>query len=313
MTNPTTPFSWQMPTASDLVTDLPADFETFGQAVATSMADLLGGTTGQILSKASNTDMDFTWITNDVGDITAVNAGTGISGGGTSGAVTITNSMATTIAAKGDLIVGTGSGTFVAQTVGANGTVLTANSAQADGVEWATPASGGMTLISRQTLSAAAGVSFTSISATYTDLVLRWGGVYHSSSGNNFVTRINNSSSTIYQAKYLEASGGGSNMNFSTNGTSIAPQFSQDSTTSTFSSNNANGQIIFYNYANTTYAKFWNGSLSSTTSAADPRLILTQGGFNSTSAITSIDIVRTSGSGGLSTVTNGYIELWGVK
>ena len=37
-----------MPTASDLVTDLPADFEVFGQAVATSMADLLGGTTGQI-------------------------------------------------------------------------------------------------------------------------------------------------------------------------------------------------------------------------------------------------------------------------
>lgn len=65
MTNPTTPFSWQMPTATDLVTDLPADFETFGQAVATSMADLLGGTTGQVLSKASNTDMDFTWIEQD--------------------------------------------------------------------------------------------------------------------------------------------------------------------------------------------------------------------------------------------------------
>ena len=51
-----------MPVASDLVTDLPADFEVFGQAVATSMADLLGGTTGQVLSKTSNTDMDFTWI-----------------------------------------------------------------------------------------------------------------------------------------------------------------------------------------------------------------------------------------------------------
>jgi len=52
-----------MPTSSDLVTDLPADFEVFGQAVDTSLADLKGGTTGQILSKASNTDMDFTWST----------------------------------------------------------------------------------------------------------------------------------------------------------------------------------------------------------------------------------------------------------
>ncbi len=78
-----------MPTATDLVTDLPADFEVFGQAVATSMADLLGGTTGQILSKTSNTDMDFTWTTPNPGDITGVTAGTGISGGGTSGTVTV--------------------------------------------------------------------------------------------------------------------------------------------------------------------------------------------------------------------------------
>ena len=89
MTNPTTPFSWQMPTATDLVTDLPADFEVFGQAVATSMADLLGGTTGQILAKNSNTNMDFVWIANDQGDITGVTATTPLTGGGTSGAITV--------------------------------------------------------------------------------------------------------------------------------------------------------------------------------------------------------------------------------
>ncbi len=130
-----------MPTATDLVTDLPADFEVFGQAVATSMADLLGGTSGQILAKNSNTDMDFVWIANDQGDITAVTAGTGISGGGTSGAVTITNSMATEITAKADLIVGTGNAAFDNLPVGANGTVLTADSTVSPtGLKWATPA-----------------------------------------------------------------------------------------------------------------------------------------------------------------------------
>ena len=65
MSNPTSSFGWIMPNSSDLVTDLPADFEVFGQAVDTSLADLKGGTTGQVLSKASGTDMDFTWIEQD--------------------------------------------------------------------------------------------------------------------------------------------------------------------------------------------------------------------------------------------------------
>ena len=65
MANPTTNYGWVMPASTDLVTDLPADFNVFGQAVDTSMAGLLGGTTGQVLSKTSNTNMAFTWIEQD--------------------------------------------------------------------------------------------------------------------------------------------------------------------------------------------------------------------------------------------------------
>jgi hypothetical protein len=88
MSNPTSNFNWQMPTATDLVTDLPADFEVFGQAVDSSMADLLGGTTGQVLKKNTDTDMDFVWGT-VAGDIEGVSVTSPITGGGTSGTVTI--------------------------------------------------------------------------------------------------------------------------------------------------------------------------------------------------------------------------------
>lgn len=114
MTNPTTPFSWQMPTASDLVTDLPADFEVFGQAVATSMADLLGGTTGQVLAKASNTNMDFSWVTTD--DANAIQ-----------------NAI---VDAKGDLIAASAADTPARLAVGANGTLLLADSTEATGLKW---------------------------------------------------------------------------------------------------------------------------------------------------------------------------------
>ena len=133
----TTNFGWETPDDSDLVKDGAAAMRTLGNSIDASMADLRGGTTGQILSKNSNTDMDFTWIANDQGDITAVTAGTGISGGGTSGAVTITNSMATEITAKGDLIVGTGNATFDNLPVGTNGYALVADSSTSTGLKWA--------------------------------------------------------------------------------------------------------------------------------------------------------------------------------
>jgi hypothetical protein len=77
---------------------------------------------------------------NFAADINGITAGTGITGGGTSGTVTVTNEMATVIDAKGDLVGGTGADTFARLAVGANGTVLTADSVETTGLKWATPA-----------------------------------------------------------------------------------------------------------------------------------------------------------------------------
>jgi hypothetical protein len=84
------------------------------------------------------------WVASGAaGDIEGVTAGVGISGGGTSGTVTVTNSMATAIDAKGDLVPGTGADTFSRLAVGANDTVLTADSTAATGLKWAAVAGGG--------------------------------------------------------------------------------------------------------------------------------------------------------------------------
>ena len=214
MANPTTNYGWPMPTATDLVTDLPADFAAFGQPVDTSLKALnpettlgdisyrsatsntntrLGiGTTGQVLSVVAGVPA---WTTGTAGDIEGVTAGVGISGGGTSGTVTVTNSMATAITTAGDLIKGTGSGTFDRLGIGSTSQVLTV---VAGAPAWATPASGGgMTLLSTTSLSGAS-TTISSISGAYTNLYIVFQDVYYASSAGDSYIRLNGDTGSNY-------------------------------------------------------------------------------------------------------------------
>jgi hypothetical protein len=114
------------------------------------------------------------WVASGAtGDIEGVTAGVGITGGGTSGTVTITNDMATTITASGDIVVGTGSGTYDNLPIGTTGQILTADTTVSPyKVKWATvaAASSGMTLITKASFSAVAdtGTTFDNVfSSTY--------------------------------------------------------------------------------------------------------------------------------------------------
>jgi len=104
------------------------------------------------------------WVASGAtGDIEGVTAGVGISGGGTSGTVTVTNSMATAITTNGDLIYGTGSGTFTRRGIGSTGNVLTVSG----GIPtWAAPAGGGKVL---QVVSAVTQTNVSIATGTFTD------------------------------------------------------------------------------------------------------------------------------------------------
>lgn len=57
----TTNFSWTTPADTDLVKDGALAIRTLGNGIDTSLVDLKGGTTGQALTKQTNTDLDYQW------------------------------------------------------------------------------------------------------------------------------------------------------------------------------------------------------------------------------------------------------------
>ena len=160
MANPTTNYGWPMPTSTDLVTDLPADFAAFGQPVDTTLKALNPETTlGDIAyrSATSNTNTRLGIGTN--GQVLAVSGGV---------PAWTTTADVTPLTTKGDLF--TFDTADARLPVGAtNGMTLQVDSSTATGLKWATvTSSSGLTLISRQSYSNVAntGTTFDNVFTT---------------------------------------------------------------------------------------------------------------------------------------------------
>jgi hypothetical protein len=236
----TTNFNWETPDDTDLVKDGAAAIRTLGSAIDTSLVDLKGGTTGQILSKTSNTDMDFTWIANDQGDITGITATTPLTGGGTSGAITVgiqdgttaqkgavqlensTSSTSTTTAAVPasvksayDLADGaiakttlTTAGDIIYRNatvptrlaIGTAGQVLKVNSG-ATAPEWATASAGALTKITSGTGTSVASITVdNAFNSSYKNYFIIINGI--GTASDNFILTLRTSGSDITTTNY---------------------------------------------------------------------------------------------------------------
>jgi hypothetical protein len=270
----TTNFNWETPDDTDLVKDGAAAIRTLGSAIDTSLVDLKGGTTGQVLSKATNTDMDFTWVAQD--DSNAIQ-----------------NALLTT---TGDTIYASGASTPARLGIGTSGQVLTVSG----GVPaWTTVSSGGMTLISTTTLSGAS-VLLDSIPSTYNHLQLVVQNYKPATDGQNLFLRFNGDSTAN---RYNDTNGSAETSDFDDTKVVITPL--NDNSVAT-----GLAWVNIPNYANTTTWKFLNSLalMVNETTTANYRWANFYGFYNQTAAISSITLAPTSGN-----FTSGTVLLYGVK
>ncbi len=248
-----------MPTATDLVTDLPADFEVFGQAVDTALMDLKGGTTGQVLKKNTNADMDFVWSADSAG---------------------MTNPMTTT----GDTIYSSSGSTPARLGIGTTGQVLTVSG----GVPtWATAASGSLTLLSTTTLTGSS-VTVSSISGSYQNLFIRIEDL--GTGGAVGICRMTVNSITSYLAVGIDS---GTGAIFSTGANiPISGNRGMKDTGGDYKS----AVINIYNYAGTNGYKVFDVVSGCTNTGGGDAVTMAGGNVFSEAAINSVTISMSAGS-----------------
>ena len=275
MSNPTSNFNWQMPTNTDLVSQLPADFEVFGQAVDTSLADLRGGTTGQVLKKNTNADMDFVWSADSAG---------------------MTNPMTTT----GDTIYSSSGSTPARLGIGTAGQYLKVNSG-ATAPEWATLSAGGMTEIATGNLTGSTTIRIQSIPATYKSLQLVIRNHIATNTNLSLRFRLNNDSTAN---RYSAAA----------SGLSVSETYRFDSVYCTTDGSNttAQGMAVFniHNYTNTTTWKMFDimAITNDKTTSTAIQIGRVLGAYNQTGAVNELDIFSDAGNW-----TGGTYILYGVN